>query len=226
MSLKAKNSGSGDFESAPPGLHPCRCIQVIDLGLQESTGSWGTKIQPQVLVRFELPNTLMEDGRPFMMSKFYTSSTSEKANLRKDLLSWRGRDLTQEEEATFDIASLLGMEGMLNAVVNKNDKVVVGSLSPVMQGLTIPTSDNAFFAFDIDAYLAGDPKQVAEYVEFSDWLKGKINLDQVLPAAPRASIPQSASGQALPADAGPNVVAGGDPTPADGGSTMIETPDF
>jgi hypothetical protein len=50
----------------------------------------------------------MRDGRPFAMFKNYTLSWSEKANLRLDLQSWRGKPFTQEEMRRFDLETILG----------------------------------------------------------------------------------------------------------------------
>lgn len=194
MGLTATNKG-GDFEQAPTGNHPATCIQVIDLGMQESTGSWGTKVQHQCLVRWELPLALMEDGKPFSMSKFYTLSTHEKANLRIDLVSWRGRDFTPEEEACFDVFDILGKKCLLNCTENKKGKTVVSAVSPLPAGMEISPPVNPLVKFSIDDYLAGDAEHVGAYGEFSDWLKGKINMGE-------KSQPQAAEGAPQEAHAG------------------------
>jgi hypothetical protein len=108
MGRYANDTGGGDFQHAPIGTHAARCIRLIDLGTQQ--GEWQGKptFKNQVLVMWELPDELMEaqdDGqpRPFIVSKFYTNSLSEKANLRKDLTTWRGRDFTDDELDRFDL---------------------------------------------------------------------------------------------------------------------------
>jgi hypothetical protein len=58
----------------------------------------------------------MMDGRPFAIFKNYTLSWSEKANLRLDLQSWRGRPFTQEEMRRFDLKNVLGAWCMLNVI--------------------------------------------------------------------------------------------------------------
>ena len=48
--------------------------------------------------------------------KNYTLSWSEKANLRLDLQSWRGRPFSQEEMRKFDLKNVLGAWCMLNVI--------------------------------------------------------------------------------------------------------------
>src|SRR4051812_4472100 len=119
MGRYAQDNGGGDFQSAPVGTHIARCIRLIDLGTQQ--GEWMGKPthKNQVLVMWELPNEMMqtEDGdKPFIVSKFYTNSLGEKANLRKDLTTWRGRDFTDDELNKFDLQTILGAACMLSVV--------------------------------------------------------------------------------------------------------------
>ena len=51
----------------PTGVHPAVCIQIIDLGLQESTFEGRTKCQHTVWFQWELPNLEMDDGRPMVI---------------------------------------------------------------------------------------------------------------------------------------------------------------
>jgi len=55
-----------------------------------------------------------EDGKPFCVwSRPYTPSLNEKANLRKDLKKWMGRDLNAQELQEFDTETLLGKPAFL-----------------------------------------------------------------------------------------------------------------
>jgi len=56
-----------------------------------------------------------EDKR-FVVTKTYTASLNEKANLRKDLESWRGRPFTVEELQGFDLEKVVKAPCMLNLV--------------------------------------------------------------------------------------------------------------
>jgi hypothetical protein len=68
--------------------------------------------QRKIRLTFELPTELKvfdeEKGeQPTVLGKKYTLSLSEKAFLRKDLESRRGKQFTEEEMKGFDIAKLV-----------------------------------------------------------------------------------------------------------------------
>jgi hypothetical protein len=111
MSLIVKDSGGADFELLEAGLHPAVCSHVVDIGLHHNPIS--DKDNLQVVLCFELAEK-MADGRPFMQSKIYTASLHKKANLRKDLESWRGKIFTDEELKGFDLEKLKGAQVYLN----------------------------------------------------------------------------------------------------------------
>ena len=96
--------GTGDFVPAPEGLHLAVCVDVVDLGQQETP--WGGR--HKVLLVWEIA-AHMEDGRPYIVRKRYTSSLHEKSNLNHDLKAWRGRPFTPDELAGFDIEKVLGV---------------------------------------------------------------------------------------------------------------------
>lgn len=138
MSLTASDKGGGDFQLAPVGNHIARCVQVIDLGTQRDTFEGKPKIMHKVRIAWELPEEKAvfdeEKGEePFLVSKEYTLSLSERANLRHDLESWRGKDFTDKELEAFDIAKLLGAPCMLNVIHkksrNKRDYVAITSVT-------------------------------------------------------------------------------------------------
>ena len=86
-----------DFEMPPTGAHIAVCYRVIDLGTQETTYLGQKKLTHQILISWEMPDELMTDGRPFSIHKRYTYSSSPKANLRKDLESWRGKSYSDDQ---------------------------------------------------------------------------------------------------------------------------------
>jgi hypothetical protein len=101
---------------------------------------------------WELPEELMDDGKPFVISKFYTNSLNEKATLRADLMSWRGRDFTSEELRGFDLQSILGAPCLINVVHDENKKAKVTSVAKLPKNITIPAAVNAPFAFWLDEF--------------------------------------------------------------------------
>lgn len=86
---------------------------VYDLGLE-----YDERFQKEkhvIVVFWELAE-LMDDGRPFMVSQKYTLSLGEKANLRRDLESWRGKPFSEAELSGFDVERLVGVNCFLNLV--------------------------------------------------------------------------------------------------------------
>jgi hypothetical protein len=141
----------------------------------------------------------MKDGRPFAIFKNYTLSWSEKANLRLDLQSWRGKQFSQDELRRFDLKTILGVWCMLNIIdrVGTDGKTYtnVNGITPVpsvikQAGLPVAVNKNELFNI-------GDP-DMAMFETFSENLKKKIssspewqrrNAPQTNAPAPAASYP-------------------------------------
>jgi hypothetical protein len=171
MSLIAKETGSGDFTPAPHGTHLARAFGLIDLGTQTSTFGEAHK----VLIRWELCTELMDDGRPFEISKFYTVSLHEKASLRKDLQAWRGRAFTAEELDGFNLQNILGKCCLLSIVgkastkEGQGDRSVVGAVMALPKGTTCPPGVNAQVVWDMDK------PDWATYDAMPEWLLKRLN---------------------------------------------------
>lgn len=115
MPLNAPPAGSGNFQLTPMGTHRAICNRVIDLGKQRTTYLAEESIKHQIYLRWELPDERIEwekDGEsqegPAVIGKTYTFSLHEKANLCKDLESWRGKMFGEAEKEAFDMFNLLG----------------------------------------------------------------------------------------------------------------------
>lgn len=114
MGLILSDKSGGNFQPAPAGTHRAVCVDVVDLGQVET--QYGTK--PMLRLVWEIEER-MDDGRPFIVSKRYTQSLNEKATLRHDLESWRGKPLTGDELAGFDTEKLIGAPALVN-VMHRN----------------------------------------------------------------------------------------------------------
>lgn len=138
MAIIAKSNGDGqNFEPAPAGVHQAVCVDVVDLGVLDVTWQGVTKKQHKVNIAWQI-NEAREDGKPFLVFKRYTLSLSEKATLRKDLESWRGKKFTREEEMGFDLENVVGANCLLNITHNSvKDKTYanVSTVSPLMKGM-------------------------------------------------------------------------------------------
>lgn len=134
----------GDFENIDSGTYSARCYRFIDLGSHETFFNGQSKgLTPLVLIGFELCDEKMEDGRPFVLHKRYTWSTSEKANMRKDLESWRGARFNDSDfgPGGFDVKNLLGAPAILTVIkTEKEGKEYsnIAGISKPMKGMTLP----------------------------------------------------------------------------------------
>lgn len=149
-----------DFEKAPAGVHLARCIRLIDLGHQLNK-KFG-KSQHKIRIYWELPNALMKSGefagKPFVVTRLYTLSLSEKSDLRTDLKSWRGREFTPQELAGFDLNNIVDKCCLLN-IVHNDDFANIAAIMPVLQGTPIPERVNDLIIFDLNKF---DPDVLAK----------------------------------------------------------------
>jgi hypothetical protein len=203
MSFVVEDNG-GSFESAPTGMHLGRCYRIIDLGTQKSEYMGQMKALRKVMLGWELHaqddagNAIrMQDGRPFAMFKNYTLSWSEKANLRLDLQSWRGKPFTEEEQERFVLKSILDKWCMVN-VAHKNRKTGSGVYAnvttvlpvlPIYKEMGMPKGHNSCGIFQID-----DP-DMEMFESFGKAIKAKIELSPEWQSrSKKAAAPKSASG--------------------------------
>jgi hypothetical protein len=121
MSLVAKASASSTFTPVPPGTYLARCYRIVDLGTQKSEYLGTIKHLPKVMLQFEVHGEddrgaplVTSKGEPMTISKNFTLSLAEKATLRKDLVSWRGRDFTKDELDGFELKNVLGAWAMIS----------------------------------------------------------------------------------------------------------------
>jgi len=162
--LMAKNEIA---ELIPAGTHVARCIGTIDLGTQYSE-KFGNSSR-KVLVKWELPNELMDDGKPVGTSKKYTLSLNDKANLKKDLESWLGRGVTEEEQKEgFPLGSLLGKPCLLSIIHADSNGKTYANIAAVMaipKGTEVPAQFNPMTTYDVE-----DGKN-AVFAKLPDWVK-------------------------------------------------------
>jgi hypothetical protein len=158
------------YENVPAGTYIGLCFRVIDLGHQYS--EFYKKADHKILISWEL-NELMQDGRPFSISRRYTLSSGKKANLRKDLESWRGKPFSEEEYGTFDLGKLIGKPCMIGIAQTMRDGETRSDVSSVM-GLPKGTAAPAPVNETVYLSLAKDDFQQSVYDKLSDGLKATI----------------------------------------------------
>lgn len=152
--MQFKDNGGGDFEQPPIGTHIARCVRMIDIGTQKGEYQGKVNFKRQVVIGWELPDELMTEGdfagKPFMVSKFYTASLSEKSNLRADLKNWHGRDFTNEELIGFDAKNILSKPCMLSLTTNEKEKIRVTGVMALPKGTQVVEQINPTVYFSLE----------------------------------------------------------------------------
>lgn len=165
MGVMASDKGGGT--PIEPGVYPAICVGVYDIGTQDG-GQYGPK--HQVIISFELPDERMafeRDGQqregPRMISKFYTLSLNERANLRRELEAWRGRPFSAAELEGFDLIKLLGVNCMLGIIINKNNKNKINSINPAREKRT-SENEPQYFSFEDRTPLPDGPEWLVKII--------------------------------------------------------------
>jgi hypothetical protein len=173
MSLIASSDKKRD--PIPDGMYQAVTIGVIDLGTQYNERFMNRT--HKVLIMWELPEvaiTFSKDGiettAPRVISKKYTLSLGEKANLRKDLQSWRGRSFTDEELRGFDLFTIIGKNCMLQLINESKDGksyTNISSIMPLYKGMEVlnPVSKTL-------TYSLADGMNIPQ--DIPDWIKEVI----------------------------------------------------
>lgn len=158
-SLKLGDAPKPKGVLAPAGNHVARCIAVIDLGTHTENTTFGEKTNRKLRFSWELPDEThvfdeKKGAQPFTVHKSYNFFVSEKASLRKDLESWRGRPFTEDEISNFELADVVGATCMLNVVhTTKGDKTYanIASITPLPKSLkgSVPDASNPLVFYTI-----------------------------------------------------------------------------
>lgn len=150
-----------EFQIPPVGYFLARCYQIIDLGHHSSDFAGKSTMQHKIKVYWELHGDELktDDGKPLIQTRNYTLSSNEKASLRKDWESWRGKPMTDEDVRTFDSDDLLDKWCMMTIQhrIGKNGKTYAdpAAITPVTANILkagLPQGINPVFKFDISEY--------------------------------------------------------------------------
>lgn len=178
MAINASSSGA-TRELIPAGNYIARCYQMIEIGTVKEDYMGVPKMLHKVRIGWELPDELRvfdpaKGEQPLVISKEYTLSMHEKATLRNDLKSWRGKDFTEEEAKCFDITKLLGVPCMLN-IIHKQGKTDPSKTYEQISGITpLPKSVKCPPAINSLSVLSYDSFDFDLFNSLPDFLKQKI----------------------------------------------------
>ena len=180
MSFYVEDKG-GNFERCPAGMHLARCYRIVDLGTQPSEYLGQVKHLPKVMLQFEVYGEddagkplVTAKGEPMTISKNFTLSLAEKATLRKDLQTWRGRDFTAEELRGFSIDNVLGAWAMISIKKspgnNGQEYTNIANINSVPKAMKVnlPEGHNKCVAFYLDT------PDMDLFETFSESLRAKI----------------------------------------------------
>ncbi len=171
--LTARSNGGTTAPLIPSGLQEAVCYVVCDLGTEYSE-VFKTSSRKIVLVweiaglRIDIEDkeTHEKKNLPRVISKQYTLSLSEKANLRHDLASWRGRDFTPAEEKGFNVNNVLGAPCLLNIVhKTKQDGTVYAAIGAVitLKGKKLK-AENPLVLYGIEEHGKAIPESLPEWI--------------------------------------------------------------
>lgn len=174
MALMAKQpEGISPIEG---GTYQAVCYSVVDLGTQHSERF--DQDLHQACLTWEFPEVRIDVDRngktenlPRVISRTYTLSLSEKANLYKDLVSWRGVPFTPDELEGFDLFAIGGANCLLtitNEVKDGKTRAKIAGIAKLMKGMTKLPPENPLVRYCIMEDALNIPESVP------DWLKKQI----------------------------------------------------
>jgi hypothetical protein len=131
MPIVAKANGE-NFILCPAGAHASVCVDVVDLGIVETEFAGEKKKQHKVRIVWQTEDA-QDNGKPFTAQKRYTLSLHEKAALRKDLESWRGRQFTPQELEGFDLERLIGVGAFINVIHEQRNGKTYDNVASIMK---------------------------------------------------------------------------------------------
>jgi len=182
MAITARTqSNTKKFEIIPAGSYPARCYSMIEMGTNEETYQGVSKMVNKVRITWELPTETMvfkeERGpEPRVISKEFTLSMHEKANLRAFLENWRGKSFTEKEAEAFDVTNLLGVPCLLSithkAATNGNTYANISSVSLLPKGMECPGMINERQELSFDDF------NQELFDQLPDFIKEKISMSE------------------------------------------------
>ena len=202
MALIAKSNGESNFVPVPQGMHLARCYRIVDLGTQKSEYQGQVKHLSKVMLQFEIHGNdddnkpiVTQKGEPMSINKNFTLSLAEKATLRKDLQTWRGREFTEDELRGFELKNVLGAWAMISVIkaLGNNGKeytniAAIMSVPSAIKKAGIPEGHNDLTLFSIE-----EP-DMALFDSFSNGLKEKIGKSPEWQSRGKSSAPKAPAG--------------------------------
>lgn len=158
--LTAREPENEMAEQIEPGNYQGVCYSYIDLGTHHVDFNYEGKHivgdYHKVMITWEIPSERIEitkDGEvlnlPRVISKEYNLTLGKKANLRKDLESWRGKDFTEKELEGWKLDGILGANAMINIIHNEKGYANIAVIAPLIKGMPKKDVENPMVGFSI-----------------------------------------------------------------------------
>lgn len=183
MSLTVNSNATSTIEPISEGTHLGVCNMLVDLGLQYNETFKNTS--RKVLIGWEIPGETieLEDGpHPRTISKRYTASLNESANLRQDLAAWRGRDFTPAELEAFDLRNVIGTSCLITVihkVSNGKTYANIQTITALPKGMERGRLTDKPLVFDLDTdpidTVEALPKWIAEVIKKSQTYQDRLS---------------------------------------------------
>ena len=129
----------GPKHPVPEGTFQAVCNGVWDIGLQETTFKGVTKMKYQIIIQWELNETINDPedpekhGNRYVIRKKYNNIFSNRASLKIDLEAWRGKAFTPPEIMDFNIENLVGANCLLQITRNETESGTYSNITGVMK---------------------------------------------------------------------------------------------
>lgn len=176
IDIVVKDNGGGSFAPLEAGSYRAICYGIVVTGTTFNPvfGTPSTKI----IFLWELPDeriTVDGEDKPRAISETYTLSLNEKANMRKMLASWRGRDFNAEELKGFSLKKILGAPCLVSTTIMQNkqgrDFAKVASVTRLPKGMEVPKeAENPLVMFDI----RNDQCPLTAMSALPEWIQKRI----------------------------------------------------
>lgn len=180
-----KDGGGGTFVPAPVGTHRAICVQIIELGVLPQANAQISETF-KVMLGWELCDVTIEAqddsgmavARRQIVSKEYTLSIGDKANLGKDLVSWRGRAFTAEEKKGFQLETIIGQPALLSiqhkvSGAGKTYAKVAAVMGPQKaERANYPQPVTELLHYEVEQFTGGNWDKLPE------WIQSKIGTSE------------------------------------------------
>ena len=182
MSLTVSAPKQTNFKPLEDGTYLAICCGMVDLGTIYNEKY--DKNQDKVMILWEVPGETVEvNGKeePRILSARYTSTLGNQGNLRRDLISWRGRDFTDDELEGFKLQNVVGASCFLNVQNNKSENGktytnVVGVMA-LPKGTKKAEMTVKPIVFDFDTGTLSDVEELPEWIR--DQVKASITYQKL-----------------------------------------------